>query len=139
MEYCAANDWPLPIPLMQVNGRWQFDARAGAQEIVDRRIGRNEIAAIRVALTYVDAQRAYFEQSRQGGARTYIENGRMTGGFALLAWPAMFGASGIMTFEVNQDGAVFQQDLGKATPTTAAAITRFDPDLSWARVDVTGN
>jgi len=209
----GANDWPLPIPLVQVNGRWQFDSRAGAQEIVNRRIGRNEIAAIRVALTYVDAQRAYFEQSKQGGgageyaqllastpgkhdglywaaaadepespfgplvaqaveegypgdieagrqmpyqgyyfrvlkaqgpnapggAKSYIENGRMTGGFALVAWPAIFGASGIMTFQVNQDGVVFQKDLGKGTTAAAAAITRFDPDLTWARVDVTSN
>ncbi len=59
----GVNDWPLPFPLVQVNGRWQFDSRAGAQEIVNRRIGRNEIAAIRVALTYVDAQRDYFERT----------------------------------------------------------------------------
>jgi Protein of unknown function (DUF2950) len=68
------NDWPLPIPLVQANGRWQFDSRTGAQEVVDRRIGRNEIAAIRVAPTYVDAQRAYFEQSKQaGGSGEYAQ------------------------------------------------------------------
>src|SRR5271157_94656 len=63
----GVNDWPLPFPVVQVSGRWQFDSRAGAQEIVNRRIGRNEIAAIRVALTYVDAQRDYFERSKQSG------------------------------------------------------------------------
>jgi hypothetical protein len=209
----GVNDWPLPIPVVQANGRWQFDSRAGAQGIIDRRIGRNEIAAIRVALTYVDAQRAYFEQSKQGGGageyaqllasspgqhdglywpatagepespfgplvaqaveegypgdieagrqmpyqgyyfrvlkaqgpnapgevKNYLEDGRMTGGFALLAWPATFGSSGIMTFQVNQDGVVFQKDLGKGTASAAAAMTRFDPDLTWARVDVTSN
>jgi hypothetical protein len=205
--------WPLPIPLVQVNGGWRFDARAGAQEIINRRIGRNEIAAIRVALTYVDAQRDYFERSKQtggtgeyaqrlistpsqhdglywptaegdpespfgplvaqaieegypgdivagrpipyqgyyfrvlkgqgesapGGAKTYVVGGQMTGGFALVAWPARFGVSGIMTFLVDQDGVVFQKDLGAATAAAAAAMTRFDPDLTWARVDVTSN
>jgi hypothetical protein len=209
----GANDWPLPFPLVQVNGRWQFDSRAGAQEIVNRRIGRNEIAAIRVALTYVDAQRDYFERTKQnggtgeyaqrlistpdrhdglywpaaadepespfgplvaqtveegypgdivsgrqipyqgyyfrilkaqgqnapGGARSYMAGGRMTDGFALVAWPASFGASGIMTFVVDQDGVVFQKDLGTGTAAAAASITRFDPDLTWARVDVTSD
>jgi hypothetical protein len=209
----GVNDWPLPIPVVQVNGRWQFDSRAGAQEIVNRRIGRNEIAAIRVALTYVDAQRDFFERTKQnggmgeyaqrlistpdghdglywpaaadepespfgplvaqaveegypgdivsgrqipyqgyyfrvlkaqgqnapGGAKSYLAGGRMTDGFALVAWPASFGVSGIMTFVVGQDGVVFQKDLGTATAAAAAAIARFDPDLTWARVDVTSD
>jgi hypothetical protein len=209
----GVNEWPLPFPVVQVNGSWQFDARAGAQAIIDRRIGRNEIAAIRVALTYVDAQRDYLERSKQsggtgeyaqrlisttgqhdglywpaaadepaspfgplvaqaveegypgdivagrqipyqgynfrvlkaqgenapGGAKSYVTNGRMTGGFALVAWPAIFGSSGIMTFVVDQDGVVFQKDLGKGTTGAAAAMTSFDPDLTWARVDVTNN
>jgi hypothetical protein len=209
----GVNDWPLPIPVVQGNGGWRFDSRAGAQEIINRRIGRNEIAAIRVALTYVDAQRDYFERSKQtggtgeyaqrlistpnqhdglywaaaagdpespfgplvaqaveegypgdivagrpipyqgyyfrvlkgqgehapGGAKTYMAGGHMTGGFALIAWPARFGVSGIMTFLVDQDGVVFQKDLGEGTVVAAAAMTRFDPDLTWARVDVTGD
>ena len=209
----GVNDWPLPFPVVQVNARWQFDSRAGAQEIVNRRIGRNEIAAIRVALTYVDAQRDYLERSKQaggtgeyaqrlvstpnrhdglywpaaagesespfgplvaqaveegypgdlvsgrpipyqgyyfrvlkaqgpnapGGAESYMAGDRMTGGFALVAWPASFGVSGIMTFVVDQDGVVFQKDLGKGTAAAAAAITRYDPDLTWARVEVTNN
>jgi hypothetical protein len=207
----GANNWPLPIPLVQVKDGWRFDARAGAQQIIDRRIGRNEIAAIRVTLTYVDAQRDYFERRKQegttgeyaqrlvstpnqhdglywpaavgepespfgplvaqavdegypgdiaagrqipyqgyyfrvlvgqgenapDGAKDYIENGRMTGGFALVAWPAEYGSSGIMTFVVDQDGVVFQKNLGKGTAALAAAMTRFDADVSWARVDVT--
>jgi hypothetical protein len=209
----GVNDWPLPFPVVQQNGRWQFDSRAGAQELVNRRIGRNEIAAIRVALTYVDAQRDYFDRSKQnggageyaqrlistpdahdglywpaatgepespfgplvtqameegypgdivsgrqipyqgynfrvlkaqgenapGGAKSYVAGDRMTEGFALVAWPASFGVSGIMTFVVDQDGVVFQKDLGKGTAAAAAAMTRFDPDLTWARVDVTGD
>ncbi len=207
----GTNGWPLPIPIVRVGGSWHFDAAAGAQQIVDRRIGRNEIAAIRTSLAYVDAQRAYFDLFKQatgkgayaqllvstqgnydglywppaegvpesplqplvsqavdegypgdivagkpvpyqgyyfrvlkaqgpdasGGAKNYIDAGKMTGGYALLAWPAVHGSSGIMTFEVNQDGIVFQKNLGADTTRRAAAITRFNPDLTWARVEVT--
>lgn len=206
----GANDWPLPIPLVQSAAGWRFDSAAGAQELVDRRIGRNEIAAIRVALAYVDAQHDYFERIKQrtgsgeyaqrlvatpgrqdglywpaakggaqsplaplvaqaaaegypgervagrptpyqgyyfkilkgqgadapDGARGYVTGGRMSGGFALLAWPAAYGSSGIMSFEVDQDGSVFQRDLGNDTATLAARITRFNPDLTWARINV---
>jgi hypothetical protein len=203
------DDWPLPIPLVEADERWHFDTQAGAQELVDRRIGRDEIAAIRTSLAYVDAQKAYFaltgdtghaeyaqrlvssagkhdglywpaaegepesplaplmaqavEEGYPGGrvsgkpvpyqgyffriltgqgasaaegARNYVSRGRMTNGFALIAWPASYGASGIMTFIVDQDGIVFQKDLGPNTAAVAAATKLFDPDLSWARVEV---
>jgi hypothetical protein len=203
------DNWPLPIPLVQADGRWHFDSEAGAQELVSRRIGRNEIAAIRCALTYVDAQKAFFAFTGQSGeaeyaqrlvsspgkydglywptaegqpespleplmaqakeegypgeriagkplpyqgyffriltgqgvstsdgARNYISNSRMTKGFALVAWPASYGASGIMSFIVNQEGVVFQKDLGPHTAATASAMKLFDPDLTWARVDL---
>lgn len=203
------DDWPFPIPLVEADRRWHFDSQAGAQELIDRRIGRNEIAAIRTSLAYVDAQKAFFALTGQNGraeyaqrlvssagkhdglywpaaegepesplaplmaqaqeegypgervsgkpvpyhgylfriltgqgtsaeegARNYISNGRMTNGFALIAWPASYGASGIMTFIVDQDGIVFQKDLGPKTATIAAAMKLFDPDLSWARVEV---
>ena len=207
----GTDDWPLPIPIVQDAGGWHFDSKQGAEDIVDRRIGRNEIAAIRTSLAYVDAQKAYFDLFKQysgtgayaqhlastpgnydglywpeapgipdsplqplvsaaaqdgypgelvaghptpyqgyyfrilkaqgpdapGGARDYVVNGKMTGGFALLAWPARYDASGIMSFQVGPDGTVFQKDLGPRTAEHAAAITRFDPDLSWARVDIT--
>lgn len=203
--------WPLPIPIVQTGDRWRFDTQAGAQEIVNRRIGRNEFAAIRVSLAYVSAQKDYFARMRErtgagvyaqrlisrqghhdglywpaaegqpesplgpliataseegypgaraggkpipyhgyyfrilkaqgpdapGGAKTYVRSARMTGGFALIAWPAGYGASGITTFQVNQDGIVFQKDLGPNTAEAVAKITRFDPDLTWARVEVT--
>jgi len=203
------DNWPLPIPLAQANGRWQFDSRTGAQELIDRRIGRNEIAAIRTALAYVDAQKAFFSFTGQNGqaeyaqrlfsspgkydglywipregepdspleplvaqardegypvdrsaaaprpyhgysfriltaqgpdtpdgARNYIKNGRMTDGFALIAWPVSYGASGIMSFFVNQDGIVFQSDLGAQTAAIASRVNAFDPDISWAKVEV---
>jgi Protein of unknown function (DUF2950) len=196
--------WPLPIPLEETAGRWHFDSPAGAQELIDRRIGGNEIAAIRTALAYVDAQKEFFALygeyaqhlvSRPGthdglywpaaagepesplapllvqaqeegypgervagkpvpyhgyffgiltaqganapeGVLDYIEGGHMKNGFALVAWPAQFGASGIMTFIVNEDSVVFQKDLGADTAARAKAIQLFDPDLSWTRVDL---
>lgn len=207
------NDWPLPIPLVQKGRwhRWQFDTQAGAEELINRRIGRNELAAVRVALSYVDAQKDYFErmkqqtgtgfyaerlistpgrqdglywpaagsasespfgplvaqaadegypganfrgrpipyqgyyfrilkaqgQNAQGGALSYMNSRRMTGGFALIAWPAVYGSSGIMSFQVDQDGVVFQKDLGMGTSRLAPRTTQFDPDLTWARVEVT--
>jgi hypothetical protein len=203
------NDWPLPIPIVKDNGQWHFDSMQGVQDLIDRRIGRNEIAAIRTALAYVDAQKLYFEMMRgegagayaqrlvsrpgrrdglywpaaagqlespleplvaqaveegypgadrngkpqpyqgyyfriltgqgdsaPGGALDYVVDGRMTKGFALIAWPAIYGASGIMTFQVNQDDVVFQKDLGRTTEARVRAIKLFDPDLSWTRVDV---
>jgi hypothetical protein len=203
-------DWPLPIPIVKAaDGSWHFDAEAGAQELVDRRIGRNELAAIRACLAYVTAQKAFhamteksgqpeyaqllastpgrhdglYWPSREGepesplaplmaqaveegypgeraagkrvpyhgyffriltaqgastpdGSRTYISNGRMTGGFALVAWPALYGASGIMSFIVNQDGTVFQKDLGPNTAWLGVTMMAYDPDLSWTRVDI---
>ncbi len=207
------DDWPLPIPLVETDGRWTFDTKAGAQTIVDRRIGRNELSAIRTLLASIDAQHDYFERAKQatgvgvyamrflstsgqqdglywpvaegeeesplgplidaardagypgeltdgkpipyegyyfrilkaqgpnadGGAKSYMESGRMAGGFALVAWPAVYASSGIMTFIAGPDGDVYQQDLGTKTAHTAATMTTFDPDLSWTRVDVTND
>jgi Protein of unknown function (DUF2950) len=203
------DDWPLPIPLVQADGRWHFDTKAGVQELIDRWIGRNEIAAIRTSLAYVDAQKAFFDFTKRNGeaqyaqrllsspgkfdglywpaaegvpesplepliarareegypvdsrvqgprpyqgyyfliltgqgpnapegARDYINNSRMTSGFALIAWPASYGVSGIMSFVVNQDGIVFQTDLGPETAVIAARTKLFDPDLSWDKVEV---
>jgi len=205
------DDWPLPIPIIESNGRWAFDTNAGAQSIVDRRIGRNELTAIRTLLACVDAQHKYFRNAEQatgigvyatrlvstpghqdglywpaagagtesplaqlidgaqdagfpggldgdkpthydgyyfrvleaqgvnadGGAKSYIESGHMTGGFALIAWPAEFDSSGIMSFLVGPDGVVYQKDLGLSTQRIAAAVKTFDPDLTWSRVDMT--
>ena len=201
--------WPLPIPLVQANGRWYFDSEAGAQEIINRRIGRNEIAAIRTALAYVDAQKEFYAMTGENGtaqyaqrlvstpgkhdglywvaaegegesplaplvaqareegypganvsgkpqpyhgyyfriltaqgadtpegAINYVKDGMMTGGFGLIASPATYGASGIMTFIVNQNGIVYQKDLGPQTVSIVAATKLFDPDLTWARVEI---
>ena len=207
------DDWPMPIPLDENNGRWTFDTKAGAQTIVDRRIGRNELSAIRTLLACVDAQHGYFDLAKQakgsgeyatrlvsapgrhdglywpvaegetesplgplidsardagypgelvggkpipyegyyfrilkaqgpngdGGARSYIQSGRMTGGFAFVAWPAVSGSSGIVTFIAGPDGDVYQKDLGPQTARIAAAMTTFDPDITWSRVAMTND
>ena len=207
------NDWPMPIPLVENNGRWTFDTKAGAQTVIDRRIGRNELSAIRTLLACADAEHDYFDYAKQangsgefaarlvsapgrhdglywpaaegeaesplgplidaaqdagypgelvsgkpipyegyyfrvlkaqgpngdGGAKSYVQSGRMTGGFALVAWPAAFGSSGIMTFIVGPAGDVYQQDLGPETAHVAAAMTTFDPDLTWSRVSMTND
>lgn len=204
------DDWPMPIPIIQAGGHWQFDATTGAQDIIDRRIGRNELLTIQVLLSAVAAEQDYFERMKEangsgvyaqhlystpgqhdglywdvapgepdspmgpfiaqaqdqgypgatqkgvqtpyhgyyfhllkiqgpdapGGAANYIQNGKMTGGFAFMAWPVSYGSGGIMTFIVDQDGVVFQKDLGRDTLRTVSTINSFDPDMSWARIDV---
>lgn len=201
----GTDDFPFPIPLVRRDGRWRFDARAGRQEILYRRIGRNELDTIQVALAYVDAQRDYAEKDRTGlgpgvyaqrivsspgtkdglywpssqpgdesplgefaaraaaegyrpggapmpyhgyvykvltkqgpsapgGAKNYIADGKMTRGFALLAYPADYGNSGVMSFMVDQLGVVFQKDLGPRTDRIARRITSFNPDRSWKTV-----
>lgn len=200
------DDWPFPIPLVSANGSWRFDTKAGLDEILRRRIGRNELAAIQVALAYVQAQNEYasldpaglgphaYAQhivsspgkkdglywpttegeepsplgdlaaqaategykigqrpipyhgyyyrilkrqggSAPGGAYDYVVNGKMIGGFALIAYPAEYGNSGVMSFVVNQDGTVFQKDLGPTTAKRARAIEAYAPDQSWTKVD----
>lgn len=193
-------EWPFPFPIVMADGKWRFDARSGAEEILNRRIGRNELSAIQVCLAYVDAQREYaltagnvgglkeyaarFVSSpgrrdglywptkegdpqsplgpiaskakeegyasqpyhgyhyriltsqgpdAPGGAYDYVVKGRMIGGFAMVAWPARWGASGVMTFVVNHDGVVYQKNLGRETGQVVSRMTSFDPDASWTK------
>jgi hypothetical protein len=200
------NDFPFPIPIVRKDDRWSFDTKAGLEEILRRRIGRNELAAIEVSLAYVQAQNEYasldpaglgphvyaqkivsspgkkdglywpsvegqpesplgdlFAEAaaegykpgakpipyhgyyyrilkRQsggapGGAFDYVVKGKMIGGFALLAYPAEYGNSGIMTFMVSHDGQVFQKDLGPRTAKLVQKIQSFAPDATWQKVD----
>jgi Protein of unknown function (DUF2950) len=201
------NDWPVPVPLRQTDGKWIFDGAAGAEEYAMRRIGRNELGAIAVSRGFVEAQEEYaavghdgdeagiyalklmsdpgmqnglywqtaegeepspagefvasaaeqgysakarspyhgyyyrllYNQgaNAKGGARDYFKDGLLTEGFALVAWPAEYGSGGIQTFIINQDGTVFQKDLGKDTPTAVEAINSFDPDSTWTAVEET--
>lgn len=201
----GTEEWPFPIPLVRKHGTWHFDAAAGAEEILNRRVGRNELDAMQVCRDYVRAQRDFAadrqdehkpleyaqkfisspgqhdglywpadpgekqspigpemaharaqgyssnpaEEGRApyhgyyyriltrqgpaapGGARDYLVDGHMTHGFALIAFPATWGDSGVMTFIISQNGIVYQKNLGPETAKIASAITAFNPDLSW--------
>ena len=189
-----SDGWTLPIPIVRSGDGWAFDARAGAEEMRVRRIGRNELAAINAMYAYVDAQREYAREDRNGdgmleyarrflsnpgkhdglywatpdgeppspagplfdtrdikdgyygyrfrilegqgsaasgGARSYLSRGQLANGFALVAWPARYGDTGVMSFLVNHDGVVYQKNLGAASAAIASAMTRFDPDATW--------
>ena len=199
----GAEDWPFPVPLVRRDGAWYFDGAEGADEIVYRRIGRNELGAIAVCRGFVEAQHEYaaadhdgegagifahklvsdpgtqnglyweasegaaqspigpfiasaaaegyragggayhgyryrplFRQTENanGGALDYFDKGVLRNGFALIAWPADYGASGVMTFIVNQDGVVFQKDFGEDSASAVEAIDAYDPDSTWVAV-----
>jgi len=203
----GADNYPFPIPLKQnASGQWYFDTAAGREEVLNRRIGRNELAVIDASQAAADAQAEYFSQPHdgantkqyalkfisdpgkhnglywqssdgqpesplgplvafatsegysvkpdahtpfhgyyfrmldgqtakaRGGAKKYVVDGKKVNGFAFIAYPAQYGNSGVMTFMINQDGVLLQKDLGKDTAATAAAMTEFDPDSTWAPV-----
>jgi hypothetical protein len=196
--HVGRDDWPFPIPIVREADGWRFDPASGREELLNRRIGRNELVAIQVCRAYVDAQHEYvarfhtYAQTLRstpgkrdglyweaadhdrsplgplvaaataegyhvpegdeprlpyhgyffrvltaqgphapGGTRDYVKDGKMTGGFALVAWPAEHGSSGIMTFLVGEQDVVFQKNLGEQTAEAVKAITAFDPDESW--------
>lgn len=204
----GSSAWPLPFPIVRVDGAWHFDALEGAKELAFRRIGRNELDAIRVCHALAAAQKAYaatghdgnpsgayaqrftsepgtqsglYWESKEGepespagslvaeattesngapkqsgkptpfhgyyyrilkaqgpnavgGAKDYIKDGRMTGGFAFVAYPAEYSASGVMTFLVSPRGKIYQKDLGQTTDEIAKGLTAFDPDRTWKEV-----
>jgi hypothetical protein len=200
--------WPFPIPIVKDASGWWFDTKAGKEEILNRRIGRNELYTMQAVLAYVDAQREYYLRSPEGdkllhyadkfvsskgkrdglyyvtkpgepasplgplfdsaaaagygkgetskpaayhgyhfkilksqgpdasgGAYEYVAQGKMIGGHALIAWPAAYGNSGVMTFLVNQDGVVYEKDLGSQTSAAVHEVSKFNPDKTWKRVD----
>jgi len=203
--YVGAENWPLPIPLVEKHSAWYFDTDIGKEEILARRVGRNELATIEVCYQLVDAQQQHYAwatngehqyapkfigdndghgglfspeggepsgspldaliasagvengtaashdpvpfngyyfriltaqgNNAEGGAKSYLANGKMVGGFAFVAYPAVYHSTGIMTFIVNQDGIVYQKDLGPDTEKIANAMTQYDPDSTWKRAD----
>ena len=202
--------WPFPIPLVKDDGHWYYDTYVGRQEILNRRIGMDELGAIDVCRTYVEAQREYASQDRMGdgvlayaqsihssadkhdglywptqpgetlsplgplvadareegyrhtarmlneqlapyhgyyfkiltsqgkhaagGKYNYIINNRMIAGFSLVAWPAAWGNTGMMTFIINQQGIVYQRNLGPKTAKLASRMSTYDPDAKWTVV-----
>ena len=204
----GTNSWPFPVPIVKRDGRWFFDTAAGKDEILNRHIGKNELATLQSVRAYVEAQREYASKDRDGdqvlefaqklsstpgtkdglywppdldgeisplgpfvaqaqnqgyfaeakaqsaapepfhgyffkiltrqgkhapgGKYDYIINGNMIGGFALVAWPVEYGETGIMTFIVNQQGRVYQKDLGPKTAKIAGTMKAYDPDKTWS-------
>jgi hypothetical protein len=201
----GAENWPFPIPLVNKNGVWYFDTQAGKNEILFRRIGKNEMAAIQACRDLVDAQKQYYARAPHGfaneyaqklvsdkqqhnglywdeagdeyespinpliasaygkgtndetgeqypfdgyffrilttqgphapdGNKDYVVNGKMIAGFAFVAYPAEYRSSGVKSFIVNQSGIVYEKDLGPNTTKLAEAMTAYDPDSTWHKV-----
>ena len=196
--HAGTTGWVSPLPIVKQGNEWRYDVEAGRKEIVARRIGRNELAAIQTVLAITDAQEEFFaanpdglpvkhfaqravstpgkrdglywptapnapesplgpafadarpgqayhgyryrlltEQGKDapGGARSYVRNGLMTEGYALIAWPERYGDTGVMTFIVSRDGVVYQKNLGRGTEAAARRIKSYNPDASWEKVD----
>jgi hypothetical protein len=206
--YIGANNWPVPIPLVKKDSGWVFDTAAGKEELLFRRIGRNELFTIKVLEDLADAQSEYASDKHDGetegefaqkilsdtgkqnglywetaegqpespigslvakataagykkdngdkpipfhgyyykiltgqgrnapgGAKNYLVDGKMTNGFAFLAYPAEYRASGVMTFMINQDGVIVQKDLGPDTAKLVSSISEYNPDKTWEEVD----
>ena len=204
--YIGAENWPTPIPLTHKGDAWYFDTPAGKKEVLYRRIGKNELAAIQVCREMVDAEKEYYSKPHDGesqqqyagklssdpgkhnglywdagagqqespvgpmiaaaaadanpgnqdqkpapfmgyyfriltaqktpkGSHSYIVDGKMTGGFAFVAYPAEYRSSGVKTFLVDQDGIVYEKDLGARTATAAKTLTRYEHDASWRQAD----
>ena len=200
--YAGAENWPMPIPLMNKGSSWYFDTAAGKKEILYRRVGRNEISTIHVCQELVAAEKEYYSAHKNeyaakifsdegqqnglywksgdgqpqspigplvasavaegypresggssptpyrgyyyrvltrqgagasGGAKSYMANGKMTEGFAFIAYPAQYRSSGVMTFAVGADGVVYRKDLGPNTATIAKTMSSFNPDSAWKK------
>jgi len=194
----GASRWSLPIPIVKGARGWAFDTRGAEAELRTRRIGRNELDAMKVSLAYTDAQEDYYRAdpdrdgvkafatrllsspgrrdglywptlqgeapsplgpllalpvpgqsykgyhyriltaqgaAAPGGAKSYLRDGRMTEGFALVAWPARYGDTGVTSFIVSRDSVVYEKDLGARTDAIARAMKAYDPDPSWSKAD----
>ena len=131
------NKWPFPIPLVKENSAWRFDTAAGKEEIVNRHIGKDELHAIGILGAYIQARSAGGGGPVPKPSHGYVFKSlsqRGAVGFALAAYPDHWGKSGIMTFIADQDGKIYQRDLGEKTSQLAAAMTEYKPDDGWEPV-----
>jgi len=200
--YVGAENWPLPIPVVEREHSWFFDTATGMKEILYRRIGRNEMSTIRVCQELIAAEKEYYSTQHEyaqkilsdavqhnglywkaadgepqspigplvasavaegyakrpggaptpyrgyyyriltrqgknspGGPKSYIAGGKMTGGVAIVAYPAEYRSSGVMTFIVNEDGVVYQKDLGWKTDILAKALKEYNPSFGWQKAE----
>ena len=205
--YVGKDEWPMAIPIVKTDDKWRFDTAAGKEEVLNRRIGRNELNVIKVMEAYVDAQHEYACKDRKchgevafaqkfassegkkdglywpakegedpspfgpmvaqavkegykkksevlspyhgyyyrilkgqgknapGGTYDYVVNGKMILGFGLVAYPAEYGKSGVMTFIVNQQDAIYEKNLGPDTTKNAGAMVKYDPEQTWKKVE----
>src|SRR5207247_1860532 len=119
------DEWPMPIPLVKSDGGWRFDTQQGETRSASRPLAPYHGYFYRILTRQ--------GKDAPGGAYDYFVNGKMIGGFAVIAYPARYGASGVMSFIVNHDGVVYEKDLGKNTAAIASKMTTFNPDASWKR------
>lgn len=142
--YVGAENWPFPVPLVQENGAWRFEPKAGMQEVLFRRIGRNEMSAIAICHEFVRAKTGKSTsglepvKSLAAGSSPALFHGYYfhvlnpgTGGFALIAYPAAYRSSGVMTFAVTAHNVIYEKDLGPQSSAAANAMTAFKKDRTW--------
>jgi hypothetical protein len=128
--YLGAENWPFPIPIVEKNGAWRFDAEAGRQEVRFRRIGENELAAISVCREVVQGSANEATRDNAGAVHGYyfrVLAPRQT----VIAYPAEYRSSGVMTFVITQNGTVYEKDLGANTAAVARAMASFHKDATW--------
>jgi hypothetical protein len=133
--YIGAENWPFPIPIVEKNGAWRFDVEAGQQEIRFRRIGENELTVISVCHEFATAKRNRADAANSTVLHGYyfrvLTPAKAAGGFAVIAYPAEYRSSGVMTFVVTEKGEVFEKDLGANTSAVAGAMASFHKDATW--------
>jgi len=138
------NNWPMPIPLVKTNGQWYFDTAAGTEEIINRHIGKDELHAVGVCRAFLTTQQLMAEAKGPKPFHGYYfkvlkrQANSVPGGYALVAYPANWDHSGIMTFIVNQDGKVYQRNLGVKTLRIARAMKVYNPDSTWDLIEDEG-
>jgi Protein of unknown function (DUF2950) len=137
--YIGAENWPFPIPIIEKNGVWRFDADAGQQEVLFRRIGENELAAISLCRESASEKRDRTDAANPTLVHGYylrvLASAKATGGFVLIAYPTEYRSSGVMTFVVTKTGKVYEKDLGANTSAVAVAMASFHKDATWRQVD----